>query len=292
MLFDTTTAIRVYQWPKNAIVFGALIFSQQFTEPDQIARSVAAFAVFCALSSAVYLFNDIIDIKGDRAHPEKRNRPLASGRIPVAAASAGAVVLATAGLISAAALGWPFFVAVAAFVVLNVTYSLVLKNLLLIDVLCIAVSFTIRAIGGALALDVAFSNWLVVCTFFLALFLALGKRRREIDLLDAAAPDHRPVLDKYSVPFVDALMVILAAATLLTYTIYTCAPEVVERFQTDKLYLTLPFVVYGLFRYLYLVHHMEGGGDPSKTLLRDVPILTTVSLWGATCIGIIYYFGQ
>jgi len=292
MLFDIATAVRVYQWPKNAVVFGALIFGQQFTEPDQILRSVAAFAVFCALSSAVYLFNDIIDIKGDRAHPEKRNRPLASGRISVGAASAAALVLVLGALASAAALGWPFFGAAAGFIALNAAYSIVLKNLLIIDVLCIAVSFTIRAIGGALVLDVVFSNWLVVCTLFLALFLALGKRRREIELLDDAALDHRPVLDEYSVPFVDALMVILAATTLLTYTIYTCAPEVVDRFQTDKLYVTLPFVVYGLFRYLYLVHHMEGGGDPSKTLFRDAPILATVTLWGITCIGIIYYFGQ
>ncbi len=292
MLSDILIAARVYQWPKNAVVFAALIFGQQFTDPDQIVRSIAAFAVFCALSSAIYLFNDIIDIKGDRAHPEKRNRPLASGRISVGAAAGAAFMLAAGALTGAAALAWPFFGAAVGFIALNVTYSLVLKNLLIIDVLCIAISFTIRAVGGALVLDVVFSNWLIVCTLFLALFLALGKRRREIELLDEAAPDHRPVLDKYSVPYVDALMIILAATTLLAYTIYTCAPEVVERFHTDKLYLTLPFVVYGLFRYLYLVHHMKGGGDPSKTLFRDAPILATVTLWGVTCIGIIYYFGR
>lgn len=292
MLFDIATAARVYQWPKNLVVFAALIFGQQFTDPDQILRSVAAFVVFCALSSAVYLFNDIIDVKSDRAHPEKCKRPVASGRIPIPAAAFASLALVAAGLLGSAALNWPFFGAAMGFVILNTTYTLVLKNLLIIDVLCIAVSFTIRAVGGALALDVVFSNWLVVCTLFLALFLALGKRRREIELLDEAAADHRPVLDAYSVPYVDALMVILAATTLLTYTIYTCSPEVVERFQTDKLYLTLPFVVYGLFRYLYLVHHMQGGGDPSKTLFRDVPILATVVLWGGVSIGIIYYSGQ
>ncbi len=292
MLFDIATAARVYQWPKNLVVFAALIFGQQFTDPDQILRSVAAFAVFCALSSAVYLFNDIIDAKSDRAHPEKRKRPVASGRIPIPVAAIAALVLAAGGLLGSAALDGSFLGVAVGFIVLNTTYTLILKNLMIIDVLCIAVSFTIRAIGGALAINVVFSNWLVVCTLFLALFLALGKRRREIELLDKAAADHRPVLDAYSVPYVDALMIILASTTLLTYTIYTCSPEVVERFQTDKLYLTLPFVVYGLFRYLYLVHHMQGGGDPSKTLFRDVPILATVILWGGVSIGIIYYSGQ
>lgn len=292
MLAHITTAMRIYQWPKNAVVFAALIFGEQFSDSGQIVRSAAAFAVFCALSSALYLLNDLIDIKSDRAHPEKRNRPLASGALPAGAAIAAAFVLAAGAMVGAGALGAPFLGAVAGFAVLNVAYTLALKNLLIIDVLSIAVSFTVRAIGGAIVLDVGFSNWLVVCTLFLALFLALGKRRREITLLDDAAPDHRPVLDAYSVPFVDALMIILAATTLITYTIYTCAPEVVERFGTDKFYLTVPFVVYGLFRYLYLVHHMEGGGDPSRTLFRDVPILATVTLWGAACISIIYYFGQ
>jgi 4-hydroxybenzoate polyprenyltransferase len=292
MLSTLSTAFRVYQWPKNTVVFAALIFAEEFTDPGQIGRSVAAFAVFCALSSAVYLFNDLIDIRADRAHPDKRNRPIASGAIPAPAAAGVSAVLAAGGLTGAAALNYEFLGMAAAFLVLNGSYSLALKNLMIIDVLCIAISFTLRAIAGALALGVEFSNWLVVCTLFLALFLALGKRRREIELLDIAAPDHRPVLDKYPIPFVDALMVILAATTLLTYTIYTCSPEVVDRFNTDKLYVTLPFVVYGLFRYLYLVHHMQDGGDPSRTLFRDIPILATVTLWGVTCIGVIYYFGQ
>lgn len=292
MLAQLPTAMRIYQWPKNAVVFAALIFGEQYSDADQVGRSIAAFAIFCALSSAVYLFNDLIDIKADRAHPEKKKRPVASGAIPVGVAAALAAALAVGGFAGAALWDRAFLGAAGAFAVLNIAYSLVLKNLLIIDVLSIAVSFTVRAIAGALILDVGFSNWLVVCTLFLALFLALGKRRREIELLDKAAPDHRPVLDAYSVPFVDALMIILAATTLITYTIYTCAPEVVDRFGTDKLYLTVPFVVYGLFRYLYLVHHMEGGGDPSRTLFRDLPILGTVTLWGAACIGIIQYFGQ
>jgi 4-hydroxybenzoate polyprenyltransferase len=171
---------------------------------------------------------------------------------------------------------------------LNLAYSFLLKNIMLVDVMAIAISFVIRGIAGALAIDVEFSNWLVVCTLFLALFLALGKRRREIGLLEEEAIKHREVLGHYSVPYLDALMIVLAATTLLAYTIYTCSPEVAKRLHSDKLYVSLPFVVYGLFRYLYLVHHKSGGGDPSRTLVRDVPLLAAVLLWGLTNVAIIY----
>lgn len=281
-------ALRVYQWPKNFVVFAALVFAFQLTDPAQVLRSIAAFLVLCAASSAVYVLNDLADIEKDRAHPDKRNRPIASGRIPIPVATALLGLLLVASLGPAYLLGYRFLLAVLGFLALNLCYTFVFKRIMLVDVLAIAGGFVLRGIAGAVVLDVAFSNWLVVCTLFLALFLGLGKRRREIGLLDAEAVHHREVLGHYTVPYLDSLMVILAASTLLTYTIYTCSPEVVQRTGTDKLYASLPFVVYGLFRYLYLVHHKRGGGDPSRTLLTDAPLLITVLLWGLTSIAIIY----
>lgn len=288
MISTLIAALRVYQWPKNLVVFGALVFALELGKPAQVLKSVIAFFTLCAASSAIYLLNDLIDVEKDRAHPEKRNRPIASGALSVSAATGMLLLLGAGALAAAFAMRAQFGASVVCYLVLNLAYSLVLKNIMLVDVMAIAISFVIRGIAGALVLDVKFSNWLVVCTLFLALFLALGKRRREIGLLDEEAIKHREVLGHYSVPYLDALMVVLAATTLLAYTIYTCSPEVVERLHTDKLYVSLPFVVYGLFRYLYLVHHRSGGGDPSRTLVRDVPLLATVLLWGITNVAIIY----
>lgn len=282
------SALRVYQWSKNLVVFGALVFAQELHRPEQFLKSIAAFLVLCAGSSAIYLLNDLIDIEKDRQHPEKRRRPIASGALSVWVAAAMMLTLGGGATAAGFALHPKFGVSVLVFIALNLTYSLMLKHIMLVDVLTIAISFVIRGIAGALVLDVKFSNWLVVCTLFLALFLALGKRRREIGVLEEEAIKHREVLGHYTVPYLDALMVVLAGTTLLTYTIYTCSPEVEQRFGTDKLYVTLPFVVYGLFRYLYLVHHKSGGGDPSRTLVRDVPLLATVLLWGVVNVAIIY----
>ena len=288
MISMLATALRVYQWPKNFVVFGALVFALELDDPAQVLKTVLAFVAMCAASSTIYLLNDLIDIEKDRAHPEKKKRPLASGALSVQVAVAMLVVLGAGSLTLAFFLRLEFASAVICYLALNLFYSFLLKNIMLVDVMAIAVSFVIRGIAGALVIDVVFSNWLVVCTLFLALFLALGKRRREIGLLEEEAIKHREVLGHYSVPYLDALMIVLAATTLLAYTIYTCSPEVVERLHTDKLYISLPFVVYGLFRYLYLVHHKEGGGDPSRTLVRDVPLLATVLLWGLTNVAIIY----
>ncbi len=282
------SALRVYQWPKNLVVFAALVFAFELTKVDQVLRSVAAFVVLCAASSAVYVLNDIVDREKDRTHPDKRTRAIASGAISIPSAFALMLVLALGSLAAGYALAPAFCGAVAGLILLNLLYSFLLKKIMLVDVIAIALGFVIRGIAGALVLDVRFTNWLVVCTLFLALFLALGKRRREIGLLEAEAINHREVLGHYTVPYLDSLMMILAGATLLTYTIYTCSPEVVARTGTDKLYLSLPFVVYGLFRYLYLVHHKKGGGDPSRTLLKDAPLLITVLLWGLASIAIMY----
>jgi len=288
MLFAALRAMRPYQWTKNLLVFAALVFAQRAMEPKLAAVSAVAFAAFCLLSSAMYVFNDLMDVERDRAHPGKRNRPIASGALSVPAA--WLLVLLLTG--ASALLGWwvrpPFLAVLSLYGVLTVAYSVGLKHVAIVDVMVVALGFVLRAMGGAIALDVVFSNWLVVCTLFLALFLAIGKRRAELTSLEEGAAGHRLVLEHYSVAYLDQLILIVAGGTMITYTIYTCSPEVVERLGTDKLYVTLPFVVYGLFRYLHLVHHDGGGGDPSGTLLRDWPMAATVILWGVACVSLIY----
>jgi 4-hydroxybenzoate polyprenyltransferase len=281
-------ALRVYQWSKNLVVLAALIFAHQAQDPAQIGIALAAFLAFCLASSATYLVNDIVDVEKDRAHPKKRERPIASGALSIGLAGAMALAL-FAGSVAVAWWVRPAFVgALGAYIALTLAYSFALKNLIIIDVFAVAMGFVVRAMAGAIALDVAFSNWLVVCTLFLALFLALSKRRHELTLLEGDAAGHRTVLYHYSVHYLDQLILIVAGGTLITYTIYTCSPEVVEKFHTDKLYMTVPFVLYGLFRYLFLVHHKTGGGDPSRTLFTDLPLACTVVLWAATSAFVIY----
>jgi 4-hydroxybenzoate polyprenyltransferase len=232
-----------------------------------------------------------LDIESDREHPKKKHRPLASGALSVPAAWCLLITLFSLALALAFAIRPTFLAAMVAYVVLTLAYTLKLKHLAIIDVLAVATGFVIRAVAGALALDVPFSNWLVVCTFFLATFLGLSKRRHEITLLEEGAHSHREVLQHYSVHYLDQLILIVAGGALLTYTIYTCSPEVIDRLGTDKLYITLPFVAYGLFRYLHLIHHKTGGGDPSQTLLQDRPLGISVVLWALAC-GLIIYLPQ
>ena len=282
-------ALRVYQWSKNLLVFAGLVFAQQFLIPGQIFRSLLAFVAFCGASSAMYLFNDLIDIESDRVHPEKRNRPIASGTLSIRAAIGAILVLLALSLGISGTLGFHFLLIVCFYLGLTTFYTLELKKIVIVDVLAVAIGFVVRAIAGAIALEVTFSNWLVVCTLFLALFLGISKRRHEIHSLNDDAISHREVLGHYTVPYLDAINIIVAGAALITYTIYTCSPEVAGRLGTDKLYLTLPFVVYGLFRYMYLVHHNLDGGDPSSTLIKDRPLSITVVLWGISCVALIYW---
>lgn len=281
-------AMRVYQWSKNLLVFAALLFAVEVFHYDKLFISVLAFLAFCFAASATYIFNDLQDIEKDRAHPKKRHRAIASGALSPASAALAMLALYAIAAAIALYVGPGFAGILAAYVVLTVAYSLFLKHLIIVDVMVVALGFVLRATGGAIAIHVAFSNWLVVCTLFLALFLGLSKRRHEITLLEEGAGSHRRVLEDYSVHYLDQLILIVAGGAIITYTIYTCSPDVVQKMGTDKLYLTLPFVVYGVFRYLYLVHHKTGGGDPSRTLVTDIPLLVSVLLWGLTCIGIIY----
>lgn len=279
--------MRVYQWTKNALVLMPLVFAQQMLNPEAVVRSVAAMIAFCLASSATYIFNDILDLENDRRHPDKARRPLPRGEISVRSAAVLSVLLLAAALVMAVKLNTAFLMALLVYIGLTVSYSLVLKNLFIVDVIVVSMGFVIRAIAGAVAISVVFSNWLIVCTLFLALFLSLGKRRGEIVLLEGEARTHREVLHHYSTAFIDQMLLIVAGGAMITFTIYTCSAEVVARIGTDKLYMTLPFVVYGLARYLWLVEQ-NGTGDPSQVLLKDWPTCLAVVLWAATCALIIY----
>lgn len=281
-------SLRPSQWTKNLIIFAALIFGLRLDEPEAVARAVAAFVVFCALSGAVYLVNDIVDREADRQHPVKARRPIAAGELAAGPALAAALGLAAAGLGGAFWLGRAFGAVAAGYLGLLALYSGPLKRLVIVDVLTIALGFVLRAVAGAVAVEVPISHWLLVLTLMLALFLGFSKRRHELTSLGGQAAGHRVILGEYNAQLLDQMIAIVAAATLIAYVIYSISPETIERFGTDQLGLTLPFPVYGLFRYLYLVYRRDGGGSPSEALLTDRPLLACVGLWVLAVTAIIY----
>jgi len=286
-------SLRPSQWTKNLIVFAALLFGERgaapaFLDPQAIGRAVAAFGIFCALSGVVYLINDIADREKDRLHPLKRHRPIASGAVSPSLAMGTAAVLTVLALAGSFVLRPQFALVGLVYVALQSAYSGPLKHVVIIDVLTIAIGFVLRAAAGAVAIDVPISHWLLILTILLALFLALSKRRHELVLLADGATSHRPILEEYSPYLLDQMIAVVTASTLISYVIYTVSPETVQKFHTDYLGLTLLFPLYGIFRYLYLVHQKEGGGSPSDMLLNDRPLLACVALWAIAVAAIIY----
>ncbi|HUF48889.1 MAG TPA: decaprenyl-phosphate phosphoribosyltransferase [Vicinamibacterales bacterium] len=288
LVVNLLLSLRPAQWTKNLVVFAGLIFGQELFVPGAVARATVAFAVFCALSGVVYLINDVGDRAADQRHPTKSRRPIASGALPVETA------IAAAGVLGVAALGvslWlsPAFAAIAAgYLALLSIYSATLKHHVILDVLTLSAGFVLRAAGGAVAVDVPVSRWLLLLTLLLALFLALSKRRAELVALADEAREHRPSLAEYSPYLLDQMISVVTASTLLAYAFYTISPDTVSRFGTEDLIFTVPFPLYGIFRYLYLVHRRDGGGNPSEHLLTDRPLLVCVALWGVAVIAILY----
>ena len=281
-------SIRPGQWTKNLLVFAGLLFGRRLFSVPAVVSAGIAFVVFCGLSGAVYLINDVLDRESDREHPLKARRPVASGALSIAAALGSACVLIVGGVLAAFAINVRFGAVAASYVALLALYSGPLKHVVIVDVLTIAVGFLLRAIGGAAAVDVEISNWLLVCTILLALFVSLAKRRHELVLLAGGATNHRPILGEYSEALLDQMIAIVAAATLIAYVFYTISPETQQKFGTQWLGLTIPFPLYGIFRYLYLVHQREEGGSPTDLLLMDRPLLVCVALW-ALCVVLIIY---
>ncbi len=286
MLTAVVVSLRPRQWSKNLFVLAGLIFARRLFTPDAW-TALGAFAIFCALSGAVYLVNDVADVARDRAHPVKRLRPVAAGRLPVGAALAVAVGLAIAGLAFSACLGRGFLTTAVAYVALVVAYSAWLKHVVIVDVLTVATGYVLRAVAGALAIRVEISGWLLICTILLALFLTLGKRRHEVMTLEAAATQ-RPILAEYSPALLDQMIAVVTASTVTAYALYTMSPETVAKFHTRLLPATLPFVLYGVFRYLYLLYHRRLGGNPSEIFLTDRALLVNSLVWLLAVLAIIY----
>lgn len=277
--------LRPKQWTKNLLVFAALIFSIKTVSVDMLVNSAVAFILFCTVSSCVYIVNDYIDKEADRRHPEKRYRPIASGRLhPLGALVFGSVLLCSSLGVAFLLKPW-FSLLLLGYFIINVAYSLRLKQIVIIDIMVIACGFVLRAIGGGLAIDVSFTPWFLICTLLLALFLAISKRRHELYLLSDHKGEHRKVLDQYSPELLNQLNSIVTTAAIISYSLFTFTSG-----HTIHLMWTIPLVMYGIFRYLYLIH-MEGqGGRPEKTLVEDSHILRTVLLFAAMVVIILYYF--
>jgi len=290
MLRAVLRSLRPHQWTKNLILFAALAFSKHLFEARPFLNALLAFAIFCGLSGSVYLLNDIADFQRDRLHPKKRLRPIASGALDRRAAAIIAALLGLACLGASATLGLAFAICAVTYLGLNLFYSFELKETVILDVLAISVGFVIRAVAGGEAIGVAISAWLLVCTLLLALFLALSKRRHELTSL-TDAHEHRKILAEYSPYLLDQMIGVVTASCLIAYTVYTLSAETVEKFKTDRLAWTIPFVIYGIFRYLYLVHQKEQGGSPTDVLLTDRPLLVAVALWALAVVLIIYSAG-
>jgi 4-hydroxybenzoate polyprenyltransferase len=282
--------MRPKQWVKNLFIFAPLVFAEQLLVFPYILKTCAAFFCFCLLSGCVYILNDIMDLEKDRMHPVKRFRPLASGQVKVSLAQAFAVVLFLMSMSLAFYLDLYFGIISCVYFLMNVAYSFHLKNVVIVDVFIVASGFFLRVLGGAEVIDVHVSSWLLVCTILLALFLAFSKRRHELVILEHEATQHRKILAEYSPYFLDQMISVVTASIVVCYLLYTIAEETVTKFETRALIITVPFVLYGIFRYLYLVHQKEGGGNPTTELLSDRPLMVNMALWIITAGLIIYLY--
>ncbi len=278
MLASLVLSTRPRQWVKNVFVFPALLFSQHLFDVDYVVRSAVAALCFCLLSGAVYLFNDVLDRERDRLHPTKSKRPIASGRLPVPLALVVSFCLGAVGIGSSFVLHADFGWVALAYALMNLAYSLHLKHVVLLDVLIVAAGFLLRALGGALAIQVYISTWFVLCTFMLALFLALVKRRQELVVLDEKAGQHRAILEEYSLPFLDQIISVLTASTLVCYALYAMGVGD-EAGMGARMQWTIPFVLYGVLRYLYVVYHQGQGENPTTVVWRDRPLQVCGVLW-------------
>jgi 4-hydroxybenzoate polyprenyltransferase len=281
-------ALRPHQWTKNLLVFAALLFSKHLFEADPFLRALLAFLAFCGLSGAVYLWNDVADIEQDRLHPKKKRRPIAAGELTIRTATLGAVALIVTALSLSFWLDAKLGLCASAYLGLNLGYSFGLKHVVILDVLALSLGFVLRALAGGFAIQAPVTEWLLVLTLLFALFMALAKRRHEITSLGEGASSHRAILAEYSPYLIDQMTSVVTASVVTAYTIYTLSPETVAKFGTARLSWTLPLVLYGIFRYLYLVHQKDLGDSPTDILLTDRPLLATVALWVALVIAIVY----
>lgn len=287
MLLGLLRSMRPRQWAKNVFLFAALVFDLKLLQPGPFLRTLAGFLVFCLASSVVYLVNDVADIQSDRQHPLKRSRPIASGIVPPRAALTVAAVLGITSISAGFMLGTVFGAIVTGFLALNLVYSFWLKHVPILDVFSVAAGFVLRVGAGVSLITVTrFSPWLYVCMTLLALYIGFGKRRAEMVLVAGAARDTRRVLDGYTIPFLDQLIVIVSATTIVAYSLYTFSAENLP--DNHAMMLTIPFVFYGLFRYLYLIHVENSGGAPEELVFKDRPLMATLLLWAVAAVAVLY----
>jgi 4-hydroxybenzoate polyprenyltransferase len=282
-------SLRPAQWSKNVFVLAPLAFARLLTNAVAVERGLLAFAAFCCAASAAYLLNDVRDREEDRRHPLKCKRPIASGALSPGLACGAAAVLAALALAIALSLGMPFASVLAAYVTLNLLYSFGLKNFVIVDVMLIGLGFVLRVLAGAVAVQAAVSSWLILCTTFLALFLAFSKRRHELVLLNDSAAGHRAVLEHYSPAFLDQMINVVTASAVVSYALYAVAPETVQKFHSDHLVYTVPLVLFGIFRYLYLTYQRQELKNPTEAILRDAPFLINMALWALAVMWIVYH---
>ncbi|ABY33753.1 MAG TPA: decaprenyl-phosphate phosphoribosyltransferase [Chloroflexus aurantiacus] len=288
--------MRPRQWIKNIFVFAAIAFSEGrlwYTEPVQLLRVIGAFIAFCMAASAIYLINDLVDIEKDRAHPKKRHRPLAAGILSPTLAMVTAAILIIAVFPFAFWLDGDldFMLVLAIYIaVQGFLYSYWLKNVVIFDILIIAAGFILRAVAGAVVIDIVITPWLIVCMGLLALFLGIGKRRHELKLLEDGAGNHRRILDEYSIPLLDQMQAIVTASIVMAYSMTAFSAPVAPQKPFPMLMITIPFVVYAIFRYLYLIHQRDGGGAPEDLVLQDRPLALSIVLWGVTVLGVLVLF--
>ena len=288
MALELLSAMRPRQWAKNVFVVAPLVFAHQLGDPRVLGRALLAFAAFSLVASAVYLFNDIRDREEDRHHPRKRDRPIAAGRLPLSAAALAAILLAAASLAMGLALGGSFVTILAVYMAANLGYSLGLKRVVILDVMVLSVGFVLRVMAGGVAVGVEVSAWLILCTSFLALFLAFSKRRHELILLAEEASEQRQVLSHYGSVFLDQMINVVTAGTVVAYAVWAISPETVEKFGTRDLIFTMPFVLFGIFRYLYLIYQHSSDRNPTEAILGDKPFLINILLWVASVVWVIY----
>jgi 4-hydroxybenzoate polyprenyltransferase len=288
MFLNVLKSIRPHEWTKNLFLFAGILFSQHLFDPVYLGTVLLAFFTFCLLSGSAYIMNDLVDSEKDRCHPLKSERPIACGDLKTATAIVWLFILVPVSLGLALILNKYFFLVALCYFLLQILYSFVLKGIVIIDVFCISSNFLLRMVGGAVVINVEISAWFVLCAMLLSLYLSLGKRRHELIFLDDDAQNHRKVLEHYSPQLLDQMIAVVAAATVISYALYTMSEETIAKFDTRNLFVTIPFVLYGIFRYLYLIHQKGSGGNPGKLLFSDKPLLVNVILWISAIIVILY----
>jgi 4-hydroxybenzoate polyprenyltransferase len=290
MLALVWVSLRPKQWTKNLFVFAGILFSQNLLNASLLLKTVAAFIIFCVLSGAMYIINDLTDLEQDRDHPVKSRRPIASGKLERDQAVLTAIILVPISLALSYCVAPSLFLVSLAYFLLQLSYSFALKHIVILDVFAIACGFVLRVVAGGVVVAAEISPWILICTILLSLFLALNKRRHELVALGESAKTYRQVLAEYSPYFLDQMIAAVSASTVVAYALYTVSDETVKKFGTQNLVFTIPFVLYGIFRYQYLVHQKGEGGSPESMLVSDVPLLVDVFLW-VLAVGIVLYKG-